>query len=667
MRGATVAGLVLISAGCVPMDAPDDGRPVDPELARPAPEVGGPGVPRPDIERLGQGLERALAIWIEPAADGPTTAEDIRAVLGEVEAWYAAVSGGKLQPAFDLAGPFVLGGDDALDIDHPAPYEAALDAGFDLGRYDRFVILQSAGWAWDESREPAAFAAAGTTLTASRTRLTQITNSMATVGRIVKQIGHTMGLPSANHLSTLNGEVRWYGNLTDVMGSSRRLGSFGAPAQHLLGWLGSDEVITTVSEGEYRLGALESGVGVRALRIPVAAPAGEPGTWWVYVEARRPIGPGAQAAAIYNVPAGVMLNLVRDPLADPAAAGVEPGSFDAGLFTSSIDGTPDTSSLTSTDAALVPGRSIAIPGSDLYLSVLSSGEGGAQVRLLRSRSGNAAPVIRAVTATAEGDGWRLAVDAHDPDGDEIGAFWNLGVRRLPEDNPDRFQEPYFYEPGTWGHGLTVHHVFPDGRPRRVTVRVADGRGGEALGFVDLAGHVNRAPSIVEIVATRLARDRFVFSAAIDDQDGDLLDLDWDLAGQGRSDVVKPTFTFSGEGLHQVTLTVRDGELSATGTVEVDTRPRDNQAPVPAVPGSVETVAGEWIWLDASASVDPDAYPSPLRFTWTLPEGVEAGSPLAGSRLRVRAFQEGTREIRVSVSDGEAAVEAVIQLLVLPGA
>ena len=110
---------------------------------------------------------------------------------------------------------------------------------------------------------------------------------------------------------------------------------------------------------------------------------------------------------------------------------------------------------------------------------------------------------------------------------------------------------------------------------------------------------------------------------------------------GRSTTAAATFTapllaggVSPAERRTCTLTVSDGELSATSAEIVVTVEQVNQVPVPDAGGSLTVSEGSPVALDGSLSVDPDGDPL-VSFQWTQTSGPPV--TLAGADAATATF------------------------------
>ena len=149
------------------------------------------------------------------------------------------------------------------------------------------------------------------------------------------------------------------------------------------------------------------------------------------------------------------------------------------------------------------------------------------------------------------------------------------------------------------------------------------------------------------------------ASASSDPDGDALSYAWALAkkpdGSGASlsgDTVRATFTPDMVGTFEVTVTVSDGELSASDSLLVSVSGPQNRAPR-ADAGLEQTVeTGATVTLDASASSDPEK--ETLTYAWTLQALQGSAAALSDASSVTPSFTadvEGTYTASLTVSDG----------------
>ena len=145
-----------------------------------------------------------------------------------------------------------------------------------------------------------------------------------------------------------------------------------------------------------------------------------------------------------------------------------------------------------------------------------------------------------------------------------------------------------------------------------------------------------------------------------DPEGDPLSYEW-LFGDGATGSGSlPHHIYMAPGTYAVTLTVGDGEYTATdattATIVTIIRP-ENRAPVANAAGPYSGIIHRWIQLSATQSSDPDG--DFLTFQWTFGDG-QSGYGIAPVHAYVAA---GTYTARVTVSDARLSSSADAQVTV----
>ncbi|WP_444928028.1 glycosyl hydrolase family 18 protein [Microbulbifer sp. TRSA002] len=191
---------------------------------------------------------------------------------------------------------------------------------------------------------------------------------------------------------------------------------------------------------------------------------------------------------------------------------------------------------------------------------------------------------------------------------------------------------------------------------------------EGLGHGD--GIANRAPSADAGLDQSAASGSSVTldGSASSDLDGDVLSYSWTQIGTPQvqltgADSATPAFTapqVTSETVLTFELTVSDGELSDTDTVEVTLlADGDNTPPTVSVPASVSVNEGSSISVSATASdSDGDA----LTYSWSAPGLTVANGNTASATFTAPEVEADTTfTATVTVSDGFATVSADVQV------
>ncbi len=189
---------------------------------------------------------------------------------------------------------------------------------------------------------------------------------------------------------------------------------------------------------------------------------------------------------------------------------------------------------------------------------------------------------------------------------------------------------------------------------------------------------NRGPT-VEI--TRPAENLFevneniLFVASASDPDGDELTYEWDFGDDTTASSRTAIHSYDREGFFVATVTVSDGELSASDNIVLSIRSEDgkrgdlNERPVAVIGVSDRFVgSGEIVFLNGLASYDPDG--RIVSYEWTLRPDAEyadtefvfgdSDDPLIGLRLNRRGFHR----VDLRVTDDEGATDAEFVLILV---
>jgi len=143
-----------------------------------------------------------------------------------------------------------------------------------------------------------------------------------------------------------------------------------------------------------------------------------------------------------------------------------------------------------------------------------------------------------------------------------------------------------------------------------------------------------------------------------DPDGNLLTYSWSENGSEIATGINPTVSLV-DGSHTITLTVSDGELSATDEVLVVVS--INQAPI-AVAGADQTIdcaiGNVDVSLNGSGSSDPDG--DALSYSWSL-----NGSVVSTSAAFMASLSAGSYEYTLAVDDGNGGgASSVVSITVI---
>ena len=154
--------------------------------------------------------------------------------------------------------------------------------------------------------------------------------------------------------------------------------------------------------------------------------------------------------------------------------------------------------------------------------------------------------------------------------------------------------------------------------------------------------------------------RVTLGGLASDPDGSALTYAWTRSGGTGPDVVlegaatlTPSFVSAAAGTYVFTLTVTDGEFTATDTVTVVVSDAPPNLPPTAVAGADRSAStGDTVTLDGTGSTDPDG--TALTHSWTRSGGTGPDVTLTGPAAK-RAFVPtvpGTYTFTLTVSDGQ---------------
>lgn len=263
---------------------------------------------------------------------------------------------------------------------------------------------------------------------------------------------------------------------------------------------------------------------------------------------------------------------------------------------------------------------------------------------------NHAPVIEPIDdmAVPEGEDVTVAVNASDPDGDEI----EYSVSNMPSGAVfDKETATFYWKPG---HEMSGNYW--------ITFAAADNRGAFTMGDTEsvkiTVGEVNREP-VAEIEGMEehvKINEDVLLSAGIDayDPDGDKLYYYVENLPEG-AEFDSDTGDFSWlpgldqEGNYDLTFIVSDGDLNSTISVMI-TVGNVNRPPVAGIalpfPGQ-ELFSNKNILFSAAGSYDPDG--DALEYSWDFGDG---RTEVTGSvSANVHYEEPGNYTVALSVSDG----------------
>ena len=149
-----------------------------------------------------------------------------------------------------------------------------------------------------------------------------------------------------------------------------------------------------------------------------------------------------------------------------------------------------------------------------------------------------------------------------------------------------------------------------------------------------------------------------------DPDGDPITFLWTVTNQDAAVAVDDAaasvtfFVAPVSGTYVVTLTVSDGQSSASEVVTISVELPDNQPPLADAGTDAEAVVGTEVVLDGTASIDPEDAAITYRWTTSGPVAVEL-LDAESAQPRFTPTVEGVYVFRLSVSDGPNDSEPTI--------
>ncbi len=186
------------------------------------------------------------------------------------------------------------------------------------------------------------------------------------------------------------------------------------------------------------------------------------------------------------------------------------------------------------------------------------------------------------------------------------------------------------------------------------------------------GPENRRPSVEITSPTRNLfeiNERILFTASASDPDGDGLTYRWDFGDDTTASSRTASHSYNRAGFFVATVTVSDGELSATDRIVLGIREEVeekevNERPVAVIDASDRFVGpGDLVVLNALRSHDPDGRIT--SYEWILRPGAEfafgdSNDPL----ITLRFNRNGFHRIDLRVTDNDGATDAEFVLILV---
>jgi len=583
------------------------------------------------------GESRVLIILTnDPGATTPKTAAEALAEFSIVDDWFVNQSFGKIWFNTSVAGPYEIASSPQSQ-NHLNGLDAAIQDGFNLSEFDQIIFRNtltnawaSKGMVWKNMTMPN-----GSSLSILTGRVQMgIVNGPLTPAYI-HEFGHALGIDHSGFHNLHEGVLEEYGSGQSALGGGLGMGSLNAADKAMLGWINSSNIYDASSGGTWTITHIDDS-DAETIRIPMLN--GE--NWWL-------TNRGGKVEIVHTYPFDN-----------------QPG-MTGGIGTVAFDASPETQTIMGGfDSNLHVGRSWTDPSGTIHLTLVSTVGNTVTVEVnIGEFPSNTAPTVLNVSATLVSTAphvYDFSVTTNDVDGDDLSIFWNFKTNGGNTHKSNRI-----------GHGFQDTMSWNDPPDRRVFVIVSDRHGGISHGWVDLGSHTNVAPTLSDIMPS----DAYVLSVlgikfASNASDSDPHYYSWDFGDGNTSNGREAFHNYSAEGEYLITLTVFDGEFSATHTEWMNTTwPTQftNIAPI-AVAGLNQTVAyGTTVQLNASGSYDPDEGPGAFRFNWscdqcgaTIEYNVEDGWRMTNAT----GLAVGTWEFTLEISDSRDITTATVWITVV---
>lgn len=238
-----------------------------------------------------------------------------------------------------------------------------------------------------------------------------------------------------------------------------------------------------------------------------------------------------------------------------------------------------------------------------------------------------------------------------------------GSRSSDPDVGDTLIFAWDFGDGSTASGMMPTYTYPSAGNFEVSLIVSDGSASSEPSVtsatisappMNIAPIANPGGPYEGVPGTEIAFN----GEASSDPNGDVLTFTWDFGDGAIGSGAASTHAFSAVGTYTVSLTVDDGQSShsASTTATIASAPA-NRAPTADAGGPYSGTAGSGIRFNGAASSDPDD--DILTYLWDFGDGTTGDGPTPTHVYRA----PGTFDVRLSVSDGEFAAEAVTDAVV----
>ncbi|MFT7561379.1 MAG: cellulose 1,4-beta-cellobiosidase [Flavobacteriales bacterium] len=302
-------------------------------------------------------------------------------------------------------------------------------------------------------------------------------------------------------------------------------------------------------------------------------------------------------------------------------------------------------------------NSLIQPGQTVAFGVQGSkGQAAAEVPAISgtvcSNITNLAPVAAASASPNTGDA-PLSVD------------FDASATTDPDNSSSELTFTWDYGDGIGGTGIQSSHVYTVAGSYVATLTVSDGIAQDTTTVnVDVTETSGNLAPTAAATATPTAGSaplvvQFDGSASVDpDAAPNPLKYSWDFGDGSSGTGALAQHTYNSAATYTATLTVSDGLLSDTATVQISAT--GNQAPIAAASADrVTGTAALLVQFDGSASNDPDAGPNTLSYSWAFDDGTSSTDQSPSHTFTLN----GTYDVVLTVSDGDASSTDSIRVTV----